>query len=455
MPVHEPRLQEIAGRPGAYYTGYQVGTRAIEIDIALIGTSESDLRDDTRALAANLRRPTPKALSFSDEPNKLYWAFLGAVDWDSIALCGVGTIRFICADPFIHATSATDNSVTTGDNTISNSGTAPTYPLLTLTATQDSSFLKVSNQTGKYILIGQAPDAEGAEVNGWVDDFSDDCSTMDWSAGGAIDNGSTTGAVMSATGGYFYASNYGSVTSGWLGPSVRRALGTAATNFEVEARVDLRAVTAAIGRIELYLRDTGGNCIGKIGMRDVQTGDNYIQAEARAGSGASSKTFYSGTPTNKYLWKSYNEGRLLISRVGNLWTAKFGIYNTGTKEWSSRLTKEWVDAAGTWTAQLTHVDLHIGKYKTFTALTNAYIKHVWARRYTAPGATETPKVIKSGDEIVIDFSRNRILRNGEPWLTELQVGSQFFPLDPGSNTFTIESGGTISSGHLYVTPRWW
>lgn len=462
IPPHAADLMNIRGRDAAWFTGHRVDPRHIICTIALVGVSENDYRAATRTLAYYLHRTEPKALAFSDETGYEYYAILANADWSNLAQAGVGTLDFVCPDPFLYSTSADGGSMSAGDNVITNDGTALCYPEFTIIPANDLTALSLTNvTTGQFLQLGDWVEADATETAGWQQEWWDTCSSLgSWGAGGSVDGGDTTGAVMSATsssGGYFYVDtgDWGTNTSAWRGPCRRRSV-TAMSDFRVEARVDIRGLTNATGRTEVYLRDSGGAAIGKIAARDSSTPGKPVRIDARAGTLSTGHYIFSGftPPTNSAAYNIYYEGRLLIQRVGRIWTAACGLYNVTSKKWTYRYTRTWRDPSAT-LPDLEAVDVHIGTYGTTGTLSNHYFRSVGVDEYTSPSATQQPYIIKAGEEIIVDCAAAKVTKDGLPFMEELYIGSQFIPLVPGSNTINIATSDTLTSAAYAFTERWW
>ncbi len=144
LPERMNYTKEIPSINGEYYSGYKYGTRAIEVDFAIIGDSKEDYFTKSRQLAAMVDVTVPTKLELGDEPDKYYYAVVdGSIDLDQIINYGSGTISFICHDPIAYSKeekifSASEDNVLTIDN----KGTAFTNPLINVSFGQDAHFLQ-------------------------------------------------------------------------------------------------------------------------------------------------------------------------------------------------------------------------------------------------------------------------------------------------------------------------
>jgi predicted phage tail component-like protein len=167
LPSSNISMVDVAGRAGSYFVYKRLGTRTIEVEVAIVGTSQSYFRSKVRELADWLDVDKPTALSFSEDPTISYYAIVdGDTSIDQILAIGTGTIKFICPDPFAYGASRTV-SLVTGPNTVTYNGTADAYPVMTVTFSSAQTSFEVSNGTEKIHI-----DADLATTSTLVIDFS-------------------------------------------------------------------------------------------------------------------------------------------------------------------------------------------------------------------------------------------------------------------------------------------
>jgi predicted phage tail component-like protein len=98
---------KIPGKAGAIsQKRNELGTRTIEIDVTLMGTSDADIRTKVRNLASFLVYSTEQDLIFSDELNRKYLARFdtSSTNLEELAEMGEGSISFTCFDPLAYST---------------------------------------------------------------------------------------------------------------------------------------------------------------------------------------------------------------------------------------------------------------------------------------------------------------------------------------------------------------
>lgn len=125
----------IAGRHGAVSYKSKLGIRTFEIKVTLLGVSETDMRQKIRDIAKWLFTDTERNLYFSDEPAITYQAKVsGDTNLDQLVNMGETKITFIAVDPFGYGATKTA-TLTATPFTITNTGTAPAFPVITFKPT--------------------------------------------------------------------------------------------------------------------------------------------------------------------------------------------------------------------------------------------------------------------------------------------------------------------------------
>jgi predicted phage tail component-like protein len=141
LPPSSNKLMEIDGRSGALFVSKKHGVKKIEVEIAILG----DYVNKKREIADWLDADKPEALILSDEPNMTDFAILdGETDMDEILDNGMGKLSFICPDPYSFG-GETSASIAVGVDTVHNTGTAPSFPVITFNLTASTSSVKVQN----------------------------------------------------------------------------------------------------------------------------------------------------------------------------------------------------------------------------------------------------------------------------------------------------------------------
>lgn len=456
LPKIESKTQRVAGRPGVYDFGIEVGQREIEVEISIIADNEFDVVRKARTFAEWLFHTELQPLIISDEPDKQYLArVVDETVIDEIFKVGQGTIKFLCPDAY--AESIVEKAVTITPNTtdpfqVNNFGTVETHPVINLTLNKNTTSIAVISED-KYVQIGANETVEKTtkEVNPLV--FHDDMTSYTgWTTASAVDGGVITGAFTS-NGSYLYASDYGSGTS-WHGPASMKAIGSEVQDFSVDCLVEHSATSFnQIGRIDIYLLDINGVQIGKMSLVDSTAYGDHARFEAMAGDWQNTAYYFA----NDYGYKKgafarFN-GMIRIYRTGNRWGAYIGhIDSTGRHH--TRLIREWYDTKKQFTKKLARVQIHVASNSSFAPVNAVRIKDikVYDRSITVDPKTETPIIFKSGDVITIDNRKAIVLRNGQPIFTSLDPGSDFFSLAKGANGIVVSP--PVATVEVRYKERW-
>lgn len=145
LPPSNVKMLEIEGKAGAYFLKKTHGVRTITVEVAVIGTSQSNLRAKVREIADWLDSDKPEKLYFSDEPDVYYMAILSEeTDLEQIVNLGTGELTFICLDPYAFRYNVNVSLTAGATKTVPYYGTAKTFPVITATATVATNLLLIS-----------------------------------------------------------------------------------------------------------------------------------------------------------------------------------------------------------------------------------------------------------------------------------------------------------------------
>lgn len=105
------------------------------------------------------------------------------------------------------------------------------------------------------------------------------------------------------------------------------------------------------------------------------------------------------------------------------------------------------------TGELNHLVLFIGGYKdrktSSMTLTNLRVNQL-----NTVGATVIPKIFEEGDKLTIDCEQNMVFINDVPAMSEVDIGSNFFGLDPGDTQIKITSDDDGIFTSVNFNERW-
>ena len=163
LPPRVNRSKSIPTMNGSYYTGFKYGERIINVDIVLILNNKYDnnerlLKVDKLSNIFNTNEPVKIVLS--DDPDRyVYGVIDGSTDLDKLVDTMKSTISFICYDPVIYSNKYnTFEPNSRGVFTIENNTNLESYPYISTTFNNDSTFFQATNFNGQTVLIGRPPE---------------------------------------------------------------------------------------------------------------------------------------------------------------------------------------------------------------------------------------------------------------------------------------------------------
>lgn len=422
--------------------------RTIEIKFTVVGNSLTDLRNKINRLSERLDLEDVAPLVFSDEPDKTYYAILASSsDDDEIKTYGMGTLVFLCPDPYKYGPEkvATLNGDT---GTIINvAGTAPTKPTIELDASVPATFALVANEDNEYNMIGAPYDVDTTRyqkytvalghgmdnVTGWTPATVSD---VDHPIGGAVN-------AVSADGEYHFVPNGFSNGTGWHGPAIKHSLPEPLQSFRADAIVEFKntADKKMLGNIEMYLLDVNGQCVARIGLRDMFAGTANVHGQGRIGSSSgNTRVGLVDTQGDRAgVWNNF-DGLLRVERDGKKWTFHFAKIDAKGKH-HSRYTKSWTDTKNHHQNPVTQVVFAFQQHGT-APVPIMRVSSMMIYKINAQPSNAVPYIVTPGDTVEFDHrGKGYYSINGEDAKEYKNFGAEAFTLKPGANTLAIEPPG--------------
>lgn len=428
----------VTGMPGAHLSRSNRQIRQLDIPVRIEGQSITDLQKVKENLAEWLVHDDPKELTFSDEPDRVYYAVVsGSLDLDELVRWGQGIITFLCPDPFKYGLEKT-LTFNTDAVVVENKGTAEADPIFELTAKEKTTFAMISDGTN-YNLIGQPTDVDEVIVDEKSIVFSERGENLKlWDTDGTSVDGEVDGE-LTTDGTGIVVQNYGN-DAGWHGPALIREI-TPIQDFEIEMklRVESEKVNNAY-RIEFYLFDENMNVLGKMALMDSSRAKVQYSAEGRYGK-------FEGKHASNYLLSSNNylrerahfHGMLRMRRIGKrfeFYVTRIGHNEEGFLHHDS-LTKVYNDLNNEHQGKLKYVQIHIGKYGDTPAAKTPRINAIEVSERNQVAIDQTPYILDAGDVVEFNHKDDEILINGEPRNDLKNFGGSFFKLNKGDNTLLV------------------
>lgn len=459
LPPVSQNTVKIRGRAGSYDYGNTLGDREITLDIVIEASTPAELRSRVRELATWMYYEEPKELILLDEPDKYYMAKVtGDTDLSQMLSVGEGSISFICTDPYAYSVNETVVDFNPTDDTpvpVINNGNTSTFPKFEFTFTQDSTEFGIASDD-QFIYFGTPPLVElpPPQVKS-VTILDDPCdSIVGWTTGSGVDNGIVTGTIESS-GTFIRQSglNYGSGPA-WHGAAVVKMFpnGKQIQDFTIDVEAGFNpAKNQMVGRLEVYLLDANGNRIGKIAIKNTDTRYENPYIEARAGTAQSGKTFVNTNVKRGYYVDFL--GLLRIQRIGKVWKILVGKRNSKNQLYNV-YTAQYVDTSNQYNTKVAGIQLHFGAYASYSAVLSNYVTNIKVVEENVVIQPDAPPIIfKAGDVLEVDCSTGTILKNGEPFYSELNLASTFISLKPGTNGISIAPQIT-TNGKITYRERW-
>ena len=473
LPPREDVSVSVPGMPGAYLARVATTPRIFSVPIFIGRTQRAEKR---RELAAWLAWDTPQALVFSAEPDKTYYAICAGET--ALTPEGSSVLTFVCHDPYAYASSREETGLDAGENAIVVSGGAATYPTIEVTLADQTSFVEVVNtETDEYVRVGAAPGMidDSSPEEPYLLKFDDACTALtNWTASDLDTIGSTTAAMsLKVSSGKFVIDSAGSGT-GWHGPMYFRPVSqspNAVVNFRVQAQIQANEFDTVnrLGLANIVLHDSSEGIFAWIGLGDVSTTvaagwlHVYVKGADRTSAGLPLNYLHYGYyPANQFRWVNlYGDGSptVQIARQDDVWS--FGVYTPryGWDVWS------WIDSEGVATDYtLDNVGVQLLDHSTVTEMPYLSVNNVRVDEILGP---ENPYYFKANDAILFDMEDGTVLLNGGqlseiptfggfvPMNALVDIGSTFFPLEPGAGTLAVYADdGVTVYGTLSVLPRW-
>lgn len=125
----------VPGRNGQYYHSKTIEERTLTIKVFISGNNDSSFRKQYELLNKLLHTDEPKAMSFADESDRIYFAKFKSVSTpDELVNHAVVTLTFICYDPFKYS-----DVRSVSKKAVTYNGDYETKPKITITLTAGGS----------------------------------------------------------------------------------------------------------------------------------------------------------------------------------------------------------------------------------------------------------------------------------------------------------------------------
>lgn len=442
-PVSREMLR-VPGVAGAYLIGSVTEVREISVPIRIAGTDYEDLQLLKEELAEWLVHDEPRELTFSDEPERTYYAVVEAgFDSEDIIKNGKGTINFVCPDPYKYGEEITE--AVPMDGIVDIGGTAETPPTFNAEVLQNITFAMIQKGVDDYMLIGEPVPVDTTPVTTRTLLFSEDGTTINTWSPPTPEMGSSQGSI-SYDGSGITAPSYGT-GGGYHGPIVYKEVPVTG-DFEIEVRGHLRSNVAATGRLGFQAFDDQLRPIGMMNAVDIITSMHRKSAEGRVGRFMGDFVNYPISSRNyRYEWEDFPV-YLRLRRIGDTFEFYVARVQTNGKHVNT-LTQLWTTVEDIHRGPLKYVTIFFDKYGSTPSPHTNRIDSIKAWSINESTVDNTPYIAYTGDIITFDHESRSILINGFDRTDLKAFGARYFDLNKGTNVISVYPQGALNVNLTY------
>jgi predicted phage tail component-like protein len=269
----------------------------------------------------------------------------------------------------------------------------------------------------------------------------------------------------------------------WVQVKYNGVTGYVHTNYIIEGNkvqidTDEKFETAEdkLGIVEIYGYDQAGNKLFKVMLCDeneyyestyplVQVGNVYFlqdfsfsvpkpkQSTTSSGSDDNLTVTIKNLKSGKYgNWNEF-KGYFRIVRDKNEWYAEIVKYNSsGNIE--RTLQSKRIKSENYPTGALNHIVVYFGKYSDKEVVDTMTFNRLLIKKLSETTEENTDIIrFKQGDELKVDFANNEVFINNVKSMENVNVGSKFFEIPPGTSTLKVSSDASITSSVIF-NERW-
>lgn len=492
LPSITQNTTTIPYRIGEYCYGTEIGTRKIEVEVIIFADKAEKLPLYTREVARWLMHREPKKLVLGDMVGYYYNAiFTGDSALEELSKIGRATLTFMCYDPLLYGEESITSYPAGGSLNVENLGTAPTYPVVTMTAKRNlSEFNLVSGN--EYVSVGKGMGVQDKPIdrdpyvlnerfvslNKWTqapsmvgDGVSIDMAKSDWEI---YEGTSIRIAEKSWKDGVEW--HGGGLESEWATPT---------QDFEFVAPVYFNANThRSRGMIQTNIKDSSNRVISTVVYkRDTIDSETLKIIVKLHSTGGSSRVVFS---QNLYSTNADFVGQVRIKRVGKKWSfsleRKYKNYvnDVSQSDWwkdgnglSTYSSGVFYDNSSQYTSPIKKVQVGMfmwdkyeeGKESTENSegvlpmlrcpmhIYNVFVKKLGGTQDHQD--TDTDIIIYAGDVITVDCEEGAIYKNGSYFMNNLAPKSTFIKMDKSLNKLRLEPADAFQNVIVKVVPKWY
>jgi predicted phage tail component-like protein len=439
LPSRDNVTIDIPGREGTYFYRKKVNPRTFSVDILI----SEPLEENRQALANVLESDSLVPIEFSDHPGIVYdGIFTGQSEISKINnQYGTTTLEFFIPYPYGKGESYIAH-IPAGTNVqdISVYSGVETFPVITATFLEDTPAFAIACGE-KYLQLGHFQTVSTTPVPKEQLIFFDSCESLTgWTAlNGTFEEISLTGQINSN--GYSFSLLNSGEGSAWHGAALAKGLSEPVQDFVFQAKVINRSTGSNLekqmGKIDIYFRNTAGESIAKLTLKDDSPVAYLNNAQAGLGYYGRREIIFDRKVKNLNDF----DGLIRMRREGNAINVYFGQIRKGKEEWST--ATRIIDAKGLFTDKIASIVVALSVHGTSPAST-MYIEDLklWKINQLDED-TNVDQVFHAGDVLTIDMEKGSIYLNSVNAIKYMVPGSQFFGLQPGTETIGVIPAGAV------------
>jgi phage-related protein len=466
--ISPPNLERsrtnIPGRPGSIVTSTRQGDRIISIGLQVFAESMHEY-DDLKHIIFELfysigdleivRDMKPDQKIFAKQDSDYSIENIDSAD-------GEFFIDLVMDIPFILGTEQSYNLSSL--STIANEGTIDTPPIFDLEVIEDSTRIEITNLTNqtpsgtpRSIVLGQPQDVDATPVDPKKLVLHDTMrSTASWQGASDVDSGYVSGN-FGVDGDGFYVEDWGETGDKppgtvWIGPSLQKAIpqslnGSFYADIKIANGNDREGNIAAVGIIEVYMRDANGQMVCK-----MQFGDSFHNAHENLATFVTGGVRYQMQAKNTGGWNNF-DGIIRIMRDSNYYLPYVAMIDS--KGNHTRVQSMYNIVPGP-VGKNPVTSIQIAMRKPWGGK-RMYQRIKEIKIYETIGAYEfpdnsVPLLFKTGDRLHIDVAKGLLMLNGEVRNDLFSLETDFFSLVEGLNRITLSENvrGTVTYRNRYL-----
>jgi predicted phage tail component-like protein len=450
LPPRTLITEKLSQRPGAYLFGKTDEPRVHEVDIYFIENDWNTVTATAQSLATLLDTDEVVPITYGDKPGVTYYGILfdETPITDRVKHTGKVTLKLFLPDPCGYGPEVV-YQMGSETATFAVAGNRDPEPIIEAEFTEDTPFF-LATQTDdtkvvpadfgaenpaleKFLLVGEPEGEENPVVPVRQRILRDHLFTMSgWSAGSNTDvDGTATGSMTigNIEFGGFTAADFGTPSNEYHGPVLKKTLSETVSDFEFHAWFEFRSFNGRMGKTEVYLYDTNGVPVVKLGLRDRRTMDDWTIGEVRLG-GLGGKRMLWGRPQPPNAWQRFY-GRIMVKRVGNRWEYMVSKQNTTTREHHTIRRGSWTDKNNDYSNNVAQIGIYVAQWKEIQP-SHLVVRAVHMFKINSVNTNETGSIFLEDDVLTLDCERGQVLKNGVLYMTELDPTSDFFKLKAGA-----------------------